>query len=64
MTNKSLNPTWHICQRSSVLKAIGLYSKGWLFDPTVRLYFSSNNVRLLAYVFTGEGPKQECIKRD
>ena len=29
--------------------ALGLESKGCWFEPTVRHYFSSNNVRLLAY---------------
>ena len=31
---------------------------------TVRHYFSSNNVHLLAYVFTGEDPQLEWLKRD
>ena len=26
-------------------------SKGWLFEPTVRYYFSSNNVHLWAYTY-------------
>ena len=47
--NKVLYPTLHICRHGSVGKAIGLYSKGCWFAPTVRHYFSSNNVRLLAY---------------
>ena len=31
------------------MSALGLESKGRWFEPTVRHYFSSNNVRLLAY---------------
>ena len=27
------------------------------------MYFSSNNVRLFAYVFTGGDPRLECLKR-
>ena len=47
--SKSLNPTPHISRRSSVGSALGLESKGYWFEPTVRHYFSSNNVRLLTY---------------
>ena len=47
--SKSLNPTPHISRRSSVGSALDLESKGCWFEPTVRHYFSSNNVRLLAY---------------
>ena len=46
--SKSLNPTPHISRRSLVGSALGLESKGCWFEPTVRHYFSSNNVRLLA----------------
>ena len=35
-----------------------------MFEPIVRHYFSSNNVRLLAYVFTGGDPQSEWLKRD
>ena len=34
------------------------------FEPTVRHYFSSNDVRLLAYVFTGGDPQLEWQKRN
>ena len=47
--SKSFNPTLHISRRSSVGGALGLKSKVWLFEPIVRHYFTSNNVRLLAY---------------
>ena len=36
-------------RRNSVWSALGLESKGFWFELTVRHYFSSNNVRLLAY---------------
>ena len=32
------------------------------FEPAVRHYFSSNNVRLLAYVFTDGDPQLEWLK--
>ena len=47
--SQSLNPTPHISRRSSVGSALGLESKVCWFEPTVRHYFSSNNVRQLAY---------------
>ena len=47
--SKSLNPTPHISRRSSVGSALGLESNSCLLEPTVCHYFSSNNVRLLAY---------------
>ena len=43
-----LNPIPHISRGSSVGSALDLESKVCLFEPTVRQYFSSNNVRLLA----------------
>ena len=43
-----LNPTSHIFRGSAVGSALDLESKGGWFEPTVRHYFSSNNVRLLA----------------
>ena len=46
---KSLNTTSHISRRRLVGSALGLESKGCWFEPTVRHYFSSNNVRPLAY---------------
>ena len=46
--SKSLNSTLHISPPSSVGSALGLKSKGRLFEPDVNQYFSSNNVRLLA----------------
>ena len=46
--SKTLNPTSHISRGSSVGSALDLESKGCLFNPTVRHYFSSNNIRLLA----------------
>ena len=52
--SKSLNPTLHISQPTSVGSVLGLKSKGRWFEPAVNHYFSSNNVRLLAHVFTGE----------
>ena len=45
----SLNRIPHISRRSSVGSALDLESKGCWFEPTVRHYFSSKNVRLLAY---------------
>ena len=47
--SKSLNPTQHISRRSSLGSALGLESKGCWLESTVRHYFLSNNVRLLAY---------------
>ena len=47
--NKSLNPALHISRRSSEGKTFRLWSKGCWFEPTVHPYFSSSNVRLLAY---------------
>ena len=35
----------------------------WI-EPAVRHYFSSNNFRLLAYVFIGGGPQLEWLKRN
>ena len=46
--SKTLNPTPHFSRGSSVVSALDLESKGCWFEPTVRHYFSSNNVRLLA----------------
>ena len=46
--NKNFNPTLHISRRSSVWSAFGSKSKGCWFEPTVRNYFSSNNVCLFA----------------
>ena len=37
----------------------GTEPKGRSFKPAVNHYFSSNNVRLLAHVFTGEDPHSE-----
>ena len=34
------------------------------FEPAVRHYFSSNDVRLFAYVFTGGYPQVEWLKRN
>ena len=51
--------TLHISPPSSVGSVLGLKSKGRSFDPAVNHYFSSNNVRLLAQVFTGEDPQTE-----
>ena len=47
--SKSLNPTPNISRRSSVGSVLGLYNKGYWFEPTVHHYFSSNIVRLLAH---------------
>ena len=47
--SKNLNPTHYISRCSSVGSALDLESKGCWFEPTVCHYFSSNNVRLLAY---------------
>ena len=55
MYSKSLNPSlWDISPDVAQLGTRLDYSKGCWFEPTVRLYFSSSNVRLLAYVFTVE----------
>ena len=43
-----LNPNSHIFRGSAVGSALDLEFKGCWFEPTVRHYFSSNNVRLLA----------------
>ena len=48
--SKTLNPTLHISRRSSIGSALGLESNDCWFEPSVRLYFSSNNVRLLIYL--------------
>ena len=48
MYNNCLNPTSHVFWGSAVGSTLDLESKGCLFEPTVRHYFSSNNVRLLA----------------
>ena len=45
---KTLNPTSHIFRGSAVGSAVDFESKGCWFEPTVRHYFSFNNVRLLA----------------
>ena len=45
-------------------KAFGLSSRGCWFEPTVRHYFPSNNVRLLAYVYTGEDTQSKRLTRD
>ena len=45
--SKSLNRSLHISPPSSVGNALDLESIGRWFEPTVRHYFSSNNVRLL-----------------
>ena len=34
------------------------------FEPAIRHYFSSNNDRLFAYVFTGGDPQLEWLKRN
>ena len=47
--NKNLNPTLHISRRSSVGSALDLESKGCWFESNVSHYFSSNNIRMLAY---------------
>ena len=56
---KKLNPTLHISPSSSVESALGFKSKGRSFEPAENQYFSSNNVRLLAHVFTGQDPHSE-----
>ena len=43
-----LNSTLHIFRDSAVGRALDVESKGCRFEPTVRHYYSSNNVRLLA----------------
>ena len=35
-----------------------------LFEPALRHYFSSNNARLFAYIFTGGDPQLEWLKRN
>ena len=60
--SKSLNPTQYISPPGSVGSALGLKSKGRSFDPAVN--HTSNNVRLLAHVFTDEDPQTEWLKRD
>ena len=37
--------------------------KCW-FEPALLYYFSSNNVRLFGYVFTGGNPQLEWLKRN
>ena len=46
--SKCLNPTSHIFRGSAVGSALDLETKGCWFEPTMRHYFSSNNVHLLA----------------
>ena len=43
-----LNPTSYIFRGSAVESALDFESKGCWIEPTVRHYFSSNNIRLLA----------------
>ena len=47
-TVQCFNPTSHIFRGSAVGSVLDLESKGCWFEPTMRHYFSSNNVRLLA----------------
>ena len=47
-TVQCLNPTSHIFRGSAVGSALDFESKDCWFEPTVRHYISSNNVRLLA----------------
>ena len=47
-TVQCLNPTLHIYRGSAVGSALDFESKGCWFEPTMRHYFSSNNVHLLA----------------
>ena len=49
---------------STVGNALGLKSEGPWFEPAVNHYCSSNNVCLLAHVFTGEDPQSKWLKRD
>ena len=58
--SKSLNPT----PPSSFGNVFDLECKGRWFEPAVNQYFSSNNIRLLAHVFTGEDPQSEWLKRE
>ena len=62
--SKSLNPTPHVSPPRSVGNALCLKSKGRWFEPAVIHYFSSNNVRLLAHVFSCEDLQSEWLKRD
>ena len=47
--SKSLNPALYISPPSSVGSALGLKSKCRWFEPVMNHYFSSYNVRLLAF---------------
>ena len=59
-----LNPVLRIGWHGSVGRALERWSGNWLFAPVVRYSFSSQNVRLLAYVFTDEDPLLEWLKRN
>ena len=52
-----LNLTSHIFRGSAVGSALDLESKICWVEPTVRHYFSSNNVRIA--IFTGGDPQSE-----
>ena len=49
---------------ASVGKTKGPVSKHCWFESAVRHYFYSNNVRLLAYIFTGEDQQSKGLTRD
>ena len=49
---------------SSVDRALERWSRDCWFEPTLRHYFSSNNVRSLAYVFTSGDPQLKWLKRN
>ena len=40
-------------------ESVWIVIQGFWIEPTVRNYFSSSNIRLLACVFTGEDPQSE-----
>ena len=54
-----LNLTLHIFRGSAVGNVLDLESKGCWFEPTVRHYFSSNNVPVGIAIFTGEDTQSE-----
>ena len=59
-----LNPVLCIGWHGSVGRALGRCSIDCWAEPAVRHYFSSNYIRMLAYVFTVGNPYLEWLKRN
>ena len=62
-----LNPVLRIGVKAQMVERRNDDLECWLkcwFEPAVCHYFSSNNDRLLAYVFRGGDPQLEWLKRN